>query len=108
MRHVTRMLQFVTPLQDSSWFVPYGACSSVDRACHGWEKVVGSLLVLSSSINPTILADLLLGGYSMSASCDALFFYVASTYWKPSSTTPPLELPLVGTRTFFEVMMSFL
>jgi hypothetical protein len=32
------------------------------------------------------------------------FFYVASTYWKPASTTPLLDLPMVGVVTFLKVV----
>jgi hypothetical protein len=43
------------------------------RASRGEEKAVGSLFIYFSSINSTILDSLLLGGYSTSASYDALF-----------------------------------
>jgi hypothetical protein len=39
----------------------------------------------------------------MSVSYDNLFFYVESTYWKPTSTTPLLNL-LVGIMTFSKVV----
>jgi hypothetical protein len=63
--------------------------------------------VHSSSINPTFHVALLLGGYSMSASYDALLFYVTSTYRKPTSTMPPLDLLSVSIGTFPEGMMIF-
>jgi hypothetical protein len=65
------------------------------------------LSVSTSSINPTLQVALLLGGYSMSASCDTLFTCVASTYQKQASTIPPLDLPLVNIGTFLEGMMIF-
>jgi hypothetical protein len=43
----------------------------------------------------------------MSASCDALFDYVASTYQKQASAIPPLDLPLVSIETFLEGVMIF-
>jgi hypothetical protein len=63
--------------------------------------------VSTSSINPTLLVALLLGGYSTSASCDALFTYTTSTYQKRASNIPPLDLPLVSIETFLEGMMIF-
>jgi hypothetical protein len=51
--------------------------------------------------------SLLLGGYSMSASCDTLFAYVTSTYQKRASTIPPLNLPSVSIGTFVEGMTIF-
>jgi hypothetical protein len=39
----------------------------------------------------------------MSASCDALFLKFASTYWKPASTTPLLDLYTVGVATFLNI-----
>jgi hypothetical protein len=55
------------------------------------------------SIKLTFLVALLLRGYNMSASYDALFFYVASTYWKLASTTPQLDQPMVGITTLLKV-----
>jgi hypothetical protein len=42
----------------------------------------------------------------MSASRDALFLKFASTYWKPASTTPLLDLPTVGIATFLNIDVS--
>jgi hypothetical protein len=64
--------------------------------------------VYSLSINPTLQVAILLGGYSTSASCDALFAYVASTYEKRASTIPPLDLPLVSIGTFLQARRSSL
>jgi hypothetical protein len=63
--------------------------------------------VYSSSINSTLQVTLLLRVYSTSASCDALFAYVASTYQKKASAIPPLDLPFVGIETFLEGVMFF-
>jgi hypothetical protein len=61
----------------------------------------------SSSINLTFQIALLLGGYSRSVSYDGLFLYVVSTYWKPASTVPPLDLSLVSIGTFHDVTTIF-
>jgi hypothetical protein len=50
----------------------------------------------------TILVALLLGGYYTSASYDALFFYVASTYWKLASITPLVDLRTVDIAAFLK------
>jgi hypothetical protein len=63
---------------------------------------IGSLFLHFWSIKLTILVALLLRGYYTSASYDALFFYVASTYWKPASTTL-LDLPTVDVATFLKI-----
>jgi hypothetical protein len=63
--------------------------------------------VHSLSTNPTIQVAFLLGGYSTSASYNTFFLYVASTYQKPASTMPLLDLPLVSIGTFSEVTMIF-
>jgi hypothetical protein len=63
--------------------------------------------VYSTSINPTLLVALLLGGYSMSASCYALFTYFASTYQKRASTIPSLDFLLVSIGTFLEGITIF-
>jgi hypothetical protein len=63
------------------------------------QKVVGSRLVFQASTRP---GTLLLVGYSTSASVDALFSYVASTYWKHAPITSLLNLPFIGIQTFLE------
>jgi hypothetical protein len=65
-------------------------------------------LVYSLRINPTLQVTLLLGGYSASTSCDALFTYVVSTYQKRASTILALDLPSVSIGTFLEGLMIFL
>jgi hypothetical protein len=48
-----------------------------------------------------------LGGYSTSASSNALFTYITSTYQKQASAISLLDLPLVGIETFLKGVMIF-
>jgi hypothetical protein len=64
-------------------------------------------LIHSSSINLTIQVALLLWGYTTSVSYNALLLYAASTYQKVVYTMPPLDLPMVSTGTFPDVMTIF-
>jgi hypothetical protein len=77
----------------------------VDRASQGEQKVIGYLFIYSSSINPTQLVDLLFGGYSASASYDALFNLRRDELPEAFFHTSSLDLPSVGRETFFEVTM---
>jgi hypothetical protein len=90
--------------RDSAWLVLLSG-ESIQK--HKQKAVVLSSFFKHQLGLPSHLTARGGGGYSMSVSYDALFFYISSTYRKPASTIPPLDLPLVSTGTSPEGMTIF-